>query len=104
MGIGVLLFTLLYNILRPVYQPVLAETVSHMSVYSAPATPCGDTVQPGQLWQMRTKDPWGGKAFGPHRVLDIKDGWVRWQQEGTQEDNRLEAKIFMMSRTCISRQ
>jgi hypothetical protein len=33
----------------------------------------------GELWPFAsTDDPWGGKSRGSAKVLDVKDGWVRY--------------------------
>lgn len=54
-------------------------------------------IEPGQVWMLRSNSPWP-KEYSAIRILDCKDGWVRYAFGRTKhillQDERMEEKIF----------
>ena len=50
----------------------------------------------GDRWIFSPKgDPWGPGDFIPVKILDVRDGWVRYDMNGIFRDERMEIKEFM---------
>lgn len=51
---------------------------------------------PGELWTLkRDNDPWGGRDNLNIKILDVRDGWVRYYIGPTFNDERLEMDRFL---------
>jgi len=49
----------------------------------------------GERWVFNDDDPWGGKKFPPVKILDVKDGWVRYYIGHYYSDERREMDSFL---------
>jgi hypothetical protein len=54
-------------------------------------------IAAGELWQLvPAADPWGPKSYRPVRILDVRDGWVRYDMGGLAfRDERHPVKTFV---------
>ena len=53
-------------------------------------------IAAGQMWILRDGSPWG-EDFRQHpvvRILDVRDGWVRYYMNTIFEDNRMKIDTF----------
>jgi hypothetical protein len=52
--------------------------------------------KPGELWQLRPKgSPWPEKNYPPVTILDVKDGWVRYDMVSLFKDERMRVSAFV---------
>lgn len=51
-----------------------------------------EPIEPGQTWGIPKGGPWGGYAILA-TILDVRDGWVRYDLAAT-KDQRLEEVRF----------
>ena len=50
----------------------------------------------GEEWTLNLiPDPWGGQSFGPVKILDVKDGWVKYYSGGAFPDVREKLEGFI---------
>lgn len=52
---------------------------------------------PGELWEFKKGDgsPWPSKDYEPVKILDVRDGWVRYSMDGFFRDERMTVSSFM---------
>lgn len=59
-------------------------------------------IAAGELWQFVPRpDPWGSKNYPPVRIIDVRDGWVRYDMGGAvfrDERHPVEAFVGMYRR------
>ena len=68
------------------------------SIHAEPCIP-----NPGERWQIRGKnDPWEGKRYNPVKILDVKDGWVRYYLGDVFPDERQKIEKFVRIYTKVS--
>lgn len=61
--------------------------------------------KPGEEWNTNPiNDPWGGKKYPPVKILEVKGGWVRYSENETFSDERMEidrfTAIYHITSTC----
>lgn len=63
----------------------------------APSGDVGSGPQPGERWALHIDDgPWGAKKYPPVLILDVKDGWVRYQMSASMfSDERKRESDFV---------
>ena len=55
---------------------------------------CKRTPKPGERWAFMDKQgPWPSKEFTPVVILDVRDGWVRYDMS-IFKDQRMELDLF----------
>lgn len=55
---------------------------------------CKQTPKPGERWAFQGKQgPWPNKEHRPVVILDVRDGWVRYDME-VFKDQRMELDLF----------
>jgi len=54
-----------------------------------------ETIKIGSKWVPINKSPWS-KPFSSVTILDVKDGWVRYDMGGVFRDERMGEDIFLM--------
>ena len=59
------------------------------------AKPLRDGPAIGSLWEIDTEDPFPSKHY-PIKVLEVKDGWVRYRISRWCPDERAKCKIFYL--------
>lgn len=49
------------------------------------------------FWYLRDAkiDPWGSKTHNPVRILDVKEGWVRYSMGELFPDERMKMSAFL---------
>ncbi len=54
-------------------------------------------IKAGELWLFQpAPDPWGEKKYSPVKIIDVRDGWVRYDMGGfVFRDERRPAKTFV---------
>lgn len=58
----------------------------------------GPSPSAGELWRFTpADDPWGAKNYRPVRILDARDGWVRYDMGGVSlfRDERCPVETFV---------
>lgn len=41
-------------------------------------------INRGEEWALeQNNDPWGGKEYPPVKIIDVRDGWVRYDMGGS---------------------
>ena len=50
--------------------------------------------KPGELWIFNPEDPFESK-YAPVKILDVKDGWVRYYMGWAFPDERMKASSFV---------
>ena len=54
------------------------------------------TPKAGESWQLPSEaTPWGPKTYSPVKILDVRDGWVRYDMGGVFRDERMKLDAFM---------
>lgn len=61
---------------------------------SAANEPKHRTPVPGEIWRYVSSDPWEAKVTNV-RILDVKEGWVRYYMGELFPDNRMELRLFL---------
>ncbi len=53
---------------------------------------------PGESWSLffETEDPWGPTRTVPVKILDVKEGWVRYAFPNIFTDERMDIKTFII--------
>ena len=53
-------------------------------------------IRIGEKWKLKEGDgsPWPTKEFPPVTILDVKEGWVRYEIGDAFPDNRMGIKEF----------
>lgn len=56
---------------------------------------CKQTPKPGERWAFMNKQgPWPNKDYAPVVILDVRDGWVRYDMS-VLKDQRMELDFFV---------
>lgn len=48
----------------------------------------------GEQWLLRSEDRWGSK-YSPVTILDVRDGWVRYNMNRVFRDERMRMDMFI---------
>jgi hypothetical protein len=56
-----------------------------------------EIITPGEYFEIvTTTDPWGGKRYAPVKIIDVRDGWVRYSFGGSPfSDERMRIEDFV---------
>lgn len=62
---------------------------------TAVAKPLREVPAIGSLWEIDTEDPFPSKHY-PIKVLEVKDGWVRYRINRWWPDERVKCETFYL--------